>query len=76
LKKSISIVFVFEGWAKRFFKAGEFVPLHSALYLFVCGSYCRHYVSSATLMEEHYVSSLLAVYMRSAQIAEQSSFCC
>jgi len=75
LRKSISIVFVFEGWAKGFFEAGEFVPLHSALYLFVCGLYSRHYVSSAMMMEEHYVSSLLAVYMRSAQIAEQSSFC-
>jgi hypothetical protein len=59
LKKSISIFFVFEGWAKGFFEAGEFVPLHSVLYLFVCGSYCRHYVSSATVMEELYVSSLL-----------------
>jgi hypothetical protein len=38
LVKSTGIVFVFEGWAKGFFKAGEFVPLHSALYLFVCGS--------------------------------------
>jgi len=65
LKKSISIVFVFEGWAKGFFEAGKFVPLHSALYLFVCGSYCMHYVFfSATMMEEHYVSSLLAVNMR------------
>jgi hypothetical protein len=75
LKKSVSIVFVFEGWAKGFFEADEFVPPHSALYLFVCGSYCRHYVSSATMMKELYVSFLFAVNMRSAQIAEQSSFC-
>jgi len=64
-----------------FLKAGQkvswrqFVPLHSALYLLVSGSYCRHYVSSAMMMEEHHVSSLLAVYTRSAQIVEQSSSC-
>jgi hypothetical protein len=71
LKKAVNIVFVFEGWAQGFFEVGEFVPLHSAFYLFVCGSYCRHIGSSAAIMEEQNVSSL-AVYTRSAQIAEQS----
>jgi hypothetical protein len=39
LKKVINIVFVFKGWAKGFFVAGEFVPLHSVPCLFVCGLY-------------------------------------
>ena len=34
------------------FEAGEFVPLHTVLHLFVCGSYCRCRVSSAAMMEE------------------------
>jgi hypothetical protein len=61
LIKAINIVFACQGWAKDFFEAGEFVSLHSALCLFVCGSYCRHHVSSPAMMEGQNMLSWLAV---------------
>lgn len=62
-KKAINIVlvFVFEGRARVFFEAGEFVPRRSALCLLVCGAYYRHRVSSSAMMEQQNTSSLLAV---------------
>ena len=75
LKKAVNIVFVFEVCAQGLFEVGEFVPLHAALHIFVRGSYHRCHVSSPAVMEEQNVLSLLAVSKRSAQIAEQSSFC-
>ena len=42
-KKAISIIFVFEGWARGFLETGELLSLHSALCIFVCGSHCTHH---------------------------------
>jgi len=74
LKKAVNIVFVFEGCAQGLFEAGEFVPLHAALYLFVCGSYCRCHVLSPAMMEEQNMLSLPAVFKRSAQIQDNPPF--
>jgi len=45
-------MYFFEGWARGFFKAGEFVPLYSAFGLFVCASHCSHRVSCPAMMED------------------------
>jgi hypothetical protein len=71
VKKKIIFVFVFQGRARVFFEAGEFLSLGTSLCLFVGGSCSRHRVSSPAIMEERNVSFFLAVSKKSAQIAER-----
>jgi hypothetical protein len=74
--KAMKFFFFFEDLARNFLDAGEFVRFHSALCIFVCGSYCGQHVTSPAMMEYLKLSYLLAVSQKSAQIAERSLFCC